>query len=543
MASSACLPAAVAPNVDAGAPDDCGGELHVALASAEALLLAACARATPSAVAALGDTGALLRRVDAVSAAASSLRCALTEKQPAADGAGGVLPHGESGEDFFSSLPHLLVVRVLAALPADARLRCAEVCKAWRAAVSDRSLWRRVDLSPEGGVTHPVTDALLQAVSARAGGHMQALVLSLTENTCEDVFVAVLQANSSKLHELDLAPFEVVQPLFVSFVERVLDAAPQLQVLRCNVTAPVRQAVRLLRNETPFGPLRVCFLNVAKDEGDEGAEEAEEERVDDADLLALAADMRQHASLEGVELEDVPLDTPAVLDAFVNAWLVRGLSMLGLVRCCLSPASAPALARLLGGGALKTLNIVDGGAQLLDAPAAALLAGALRANTTLRFLQLSGVDLWRVVHAGACVIGALTAHPSLQCLSFENNLPATAADAAAAGASLGALVAANAPALQQLVLQFSSLGDDGLAPVLDALRANTHLRSLSCWDNDMSNEFARDAFLPAIRANGSLRQLGASKWWGGQENGVAPQEVLQAEALVKARAKAEVVPI
>jgi hypothetical protein len=132
-----------------------------------------------SAVAALGDTGALLRRVDAVSAALGSLRGALSAQQPAPsgdDGGGGSLSHQRQRVEF-SSLPHSLVVRVLAALPADARLRCAEVCKTWRAAVSDRSLWLRVDLSRESGVTHKVTPALLCAVAARAAGHMQALVL------------------------------------------------------------------------------------------------------------------------------------------------------------------------------------------------------------------------------------------------------------------------------------------------------------------------------------------------------------------------------
>jgi hypothetical protein len=55
----------------------------------------------------------------------------------------------------------------------------------------------------------------------------------------------------------------------------------------------------------------------------------------------------------------------------------------------------------------------------------------------------------------------------------------------------------------------------------------------------MSGAFARDTFLPAIRANTSLRELAASEWWGGEEDGVAPEEALQAEALVRARADAD----
>jgi hypothetical protein len=57
----------------------------------------------------------------------------------------------------------------------------------------------------------------------------------------------------------------------------------------------------------------------------------------------------------------------------------------------------------------------------------------------------------------------------------------------------------------------------------------------------MSNLFACNRFLPAIRANTSLRELSASEWWGGEDDGIAPEEVLQAEALVKARADANAV--
>jgi hypothetical protein len=250
--------------------------------------------------------------------------------------------------------------------------------------------------------------------------------------------------------------------------------------------------------------------------------------------------MREHASLEGMWMEDVPLDTPAVLDAFIDVSQARCLKYIEFERCNLSPASVPALARLPGGGALKRLVVIGNGAQLLDAPGAALLAGALRTNTTLRFLRLAVVGLWHDAQAGAGVVAALTAHPSLRCLWLDNNWPVPAGnDAAAAGAALGALVAANAPALRKLYLAWCSLGDAGLAPVLDALPANTHLRVLHCSDNDMSAPFARDALLPAIRANGSLRELVASEWWGGVEDAVAPEEVLQAEALVKARADAD----
>ena len=55
----------------------------------------------------------------------------------------------------------------------------------------------------------------------------------------------------------------------------------------------------------------------------------------------------------------------------------------------------------------------------------------------------------------------------------------------------------------------------------------------------MSEDFARERFLPAVRANTSLRKLRASEWWGDEEDGEAPPEVLEAEALVAARAAAD----
>jgi hypothetical protein len=44
------------------------------------------------------------------------------------------------------------------------------------------------------------------------------------------------------------------------------------------------------------------------------------------------------------------------------------------------------------------------------------------------------------------------------------------------------------------------LGDRDLAPLLDGLAANTHLRELECEDNDPSEEFERDRLEPALAA-------------------------------------------
>jgi hypothetical protein len=435
------------------------------------------------------------------------------------------------------ALPHSLLVRVLAALPLDCRLRCTEVCRTWRAAVSDRSLWLRVDLSATSGVTHEVTAALLHAAAMCAAGRMQTLVLPLlvTKPLMLVTLLEVLQANSASIRELDTTSPLLQHALYLPHIQvlRVLGAAPQLQVFRTDVAACVRGAVRMLRSEAPFGSLRARIVHVVNESYAEVGTEEEDTHVDDADVIELAGAIRQHASLESVWLENVPLHTPAVLDAFVDAALTRRTSELDFERCSLSPASVPALARLLGSTALMRLAVVNGGRQLLDAPAAVQLADALRANATLRLLMLTAVDMWSEPRAGAVATTALAAHSSLEAINLSNNR-VYVDGAAAVGAALATLVAGNASVLRRLFVSCCTLGDAGLAPLVDALPRNTHLCVLHCADNAMSHSFARDRFLPAIRANTSLRELVATQWWGGGGS-CESDEVPEAEALVMAR--------
>jgi hypothetical protein len=256
------------------------------------------------------------------------------------------------------------------------------------------------------------------------------------------------------------------------------------------------EAGRLLRNEAPFGPVRVRNLQVS------GLR-----RASNATLLALAADAAAYASLKKLAIVDAALDAPAVLDAVVDASLARGLSGLSLVRCRLSPASAPALARLLGGGTLKELVVRGDGFQLLlDADAAQVLGAALGSNSTLTAVTLINVGLWRDVAASAAVLVALTAHPSLRTLVLDVNA-VDAAYQAAVGAALGALVAADAPALHVLSVSYCGMSDAALGPLVDALLRNTHLRALRMSGNRLSEAFAAARLLPAVRANAALREL------------------------------------
>jgi hypothetical protein len=305
--------------------------------------------------------------------------------------------------------------------------------------------------------------------------------------------------------------------LSLTQAEAIVNAAPLLRTFAADLYLLVEEARktarRVLLNEAPFGALRVRRLCVSLLDEDE------------ASVVSLAADVAAHASLEELALFEAPLETAAALDAVVDAALAHRLWSVSLQACALSPASMAALARLLSGGALTELECSH--TALLDAPAAGVLAAALRANSTLTSLTLVQAGVFDDPTAAAALLGALTTgHASLRSLSVCRN-GVIAAHQAAAGAALGALVAANAPALTELNVSWCNLGDAGLRPLFDALPANAHLRTLHCSDNDMSQAFARDVLLPAVHANSSLRFLGV-----GMTHSASAHE---AEALVARR--------
>jgi hypothetical protein len=101
----------------------------------------------------------------------------------------------------FAALPHALALAVCALLPVDQRLRCAEVCRGWRALLSDVGLWLRLDLSPAGGVAR-ASDALLRAAAARAAGGLQALDLTGCRRISLHAVCLVAAQNAGALAEL-----------------------------------------------------------------------------------------------------------------------------------------------------------------------------------------------------------------------------------------------------------------------------------------------------------------------------------------------------
>jgi hypothetical protein len=161
-------------------------------------------------------------------------RCAMASAAPL-DSAAAAAP---AVVDFFpfAALPPALALKIFAALPVDTRLRCAEVCTAWCAAVAERSLWTRLDLSRMSGVTHAVTPALLRAAAAKARGALAALDVSGLWQLYDDgVLREVLAANAGTLRELRCLRGRDHDWITVPDLAALLSVAPQLRVCEADV--------------------------------------------------------------------------------------------------------------------------------------------------------------------------------------------------------------------------------------------------------------------------------------------------------------------
>jgi hypothetical protein len=360
-------------------------------------------------------------------------------------------------------------------------------------------------------VTAGASDALLRAAAARARSTLLTLDVSalLGTITTPGLF-AVVAANGATLRELRTSWVGLGDVLMLCV------AAPQLAVLDVCTSCGPREALALLHGEPPFD---VPALRVREVLIEGHAPSAEHIQVMalmrgaaaafsglQSHLPRVAAAVAAHPWLTSLQLCEVPLNVPGGdLDVLVDAALARPLASLSLQHCGLLADAAPALARLLRGSrALTELGVSNRQMPLLpDECSAATLADALRANTTLTSLTLHAVMLW-------CHAAAVQGHPSIELLSLEyNTLYADCTHEAAA--ALAALVAANAPALRTLSLADNDAvgAEEVLGPLFDALRANTHLRTL-CYDHDpqhLSQEFVRGVLLPALRANTGLTRL------------------------------------
>jgi hypothetical protein len=429
-------------------------------------------------------------------------------------------PHAEADADASAtltllSLPHFLIFAIFALLPVDARLLAAAVCRSWRAVLSERSLWTRLDVSRTSGVTRRITPALFKAACARAraAGGLQALDVS-GDGAALLTLEAVVVANACTLRELRVCngTENFGSVLDFSVMLNLLRAAPQLQLLEadilCTSIADASSAVRATeRDGVSLRALRVHGLHV------------NDSQANDASIVSLCTDVASNASLTELILT-LPRCTDAALDAIVDAALACPVHTFFMFArtLALSRASAPALARLLGGSTLRDLRLFRHMPEdQLDVPAATLLADALRANSTLHVFQFFGGRIWREAAAADVLLCALVGHPSLRTVGINDQ--DCAGHEELAGAVLGALVAANAPSLTALTISRWDGGGAMLRPLFAALPHNTHLLLLNVSGNHFSEAFARNELLPAVRANTSLRFLstGALELAGARE--------------------------
>ena len=399
----------------------------------------------------------------------------------------------------FASLPLPLACLIFLALPVDARGRACCVCRAWRDALADPSLWTRLDMSFEASSERRRFDTVLRGAAGRA--HGQLFHLDLSQRDVErDELLPVLTANAGSLRELHLHCMDISEEHLLT-VKAVMAAAPLLQVLTTVDThCWCVDVARVLRAEPPFAPLQLrSSLNVGNSHSLDGIENF-------GPFTAALADAALQPALSRLCLWYMELSA-AVVGALMDAALARRLRELAFENC--TPLVAAPLARLLAEGSLAVLEIdsAEYGRPLFDLAGAALVADALRVNKTLTVLRLEGADLCVDMRVAGALLGALVGHPSLRVLviTFEERIAAE--HRAAFGAALAALLAADALALQVLDCSANSLGDVGLAPIVEALVLNHHLLTLCLRVNFWSEAFAREQLLPAVRENTTLREL------------------------------------
>ena len=89
-------------------------------------------------------------------------------------------------DDLLAALPQDVAWRVLLLLPYDVRMRCSEVCTAWRELLKEPSLWSTIDFSQPDAFSVRLSRTFLLAVVNRAQGRLRSLTVSVCCNTDDD---------------------------------------------------------------------------------------------------------------------------------------------------------------------------------------------------------------------------------------------------------------------------------------------------------------------------------------------------------------------
>jgi len=329
---------------------------------------------------------------------------------------------------------------VFALLPVDSRLRCREVCRGWRAFLADVRFWQVCDLSATSGVARR-SPALLRAASERARGTLRELDVSCwyrgpvgegVETLDDEQLLSVLRSNAASLLALRVwKPVGGVARATAAEIERLLIAAPRLRLLECDAFLQGVEAagpVPRLLHEPQFAPLRLRILVIYS-----------HVVQPPLDVPALAAWAATHPSLKCFMLDGAQLEIQPALDA-VATMTASQLKLLILFDCHLSPASLPALMRMLESRSLKVLAIFNGNMPLFVGASVPAFCTALRASRLTSF-DLCSMRLWESQADSLAFIAACTDHPTLRKISFVDNGLQHAPGRAAIEAALDALQA------------------------------------------------------------------------------------------------------
>ena len=419
-------------------------------------------------------------------------------------------------ETQFGELPWDFVALVLLRLPLDARLRAREVSRGWRALLNDPRFWLVLDFSPGSGVEARVSRALLFAAGERGRGHLHTLNLTGVGGLSYEDLAQFVAAQGQSLRSVTVLEWLMIS---ADSVTRLCRSAP-LCTLRCGVycSGPA-EALPLLRCEAPCALLHVVKLWVSGFYNNEHA------------VLDFAAALPSHrGKIKVLTVYKAPLRNGAVANALMRGVAEADVSYVSFENCHLAPASLPVLTRLLQAGCLEGLDINNYEHALFEeGPDLTAFCHALR-SSTLQKLELNMCELWRDPAVAGELLAALVGHLTLRELSLSwNHVNYTDDARRAAGKQLASLIT-HSSALHKLDLEYSYLGEAGLAPIFEALPRSITLKELClvAHGQRISREFARDVILPAVRTNTSLRTLRFDNW-------VTLPDLTEADAILAAR--------